>query len=114
MGVALGLILMVVTIDRPAMVEGAINCGTVQSLLTSCVKYVKTSIKPARASSCCNGVKGVVNLTKSRADRQQACACVTRLARSVRKINYRSVASLPGSCGVRIPFTISSSTNCNK
>ncbi|KAK1366365.1 Non-specific lipid-transfer protein [Heracleum sosnowskyi] len=109
--VAVGLMLMVVVIDRPAVVEGAITCPQVQKLLRTCVGYLKHggNVEP----SCCNGVKSLNNLAKKTPERRQACRCLKDGAAIIRNINYTNVALLPGKCGVRIPYRISPSLNCN-
>ncbi|KAB1768478.1 hypothetical protein FKQ75_29780, partial [Klebsiella pneumoniae] len=109
--IAIAVMLMVVVIDRPAVVEG-LTCGQVTGKVGSCLGYLRSGGSPAPA--CCAGVKGLNALAKTPADRKQACSCLKQLAASVKGINYGSASSLPGKCGVKIPYPISPSTDCSR
>ncbi|XP_074352780.1 non-specific lipid-transfer protein 1-like [Apium graveolens] len=109
----LGLMLMVVFIDRPAVVEGAINCVNLQNSLKKCVGYLKHGGRSVRGS-CCNAVRSLNTKARSTADRRQACRCIKQAVSTFRRIISANVASLPGKCGLRIPYRISPSLDCNK
>lgn len=109
--IAVAVMLMVVVIDRPAVVEG-LTCGQVTSKLGGCLGYLKGS-GPLTAG-CCGGVKALNGIARTSADRKQACGCLKQLAGSVKGINYGNAASLPGKCGVSIPYPISPSTDCSR
>ncbi|KAJ0798613.1 putative plant non-specific lipid-transfer protein/Par allergen [Helianthus annuus] len=88
----------------------AISCGQVTSKLVSCYGYLtKGGVVPP---NCCSGVKGLNSLAKTTADRQAICNCLKSAASS--NINAGNAASLPGKCGVNIPYKISPSTDCTK
>ncbi|KAK1391174.1 Non-specific lipid-transfer protein [Heracleum sosnowskyi] len=111
LAIAVAVMLMVVMIDRPAVVEG-LTCGQVTSKLSGCLNYLKTGGAPS--PGCCSGVKGLNSQAVTPTDRKQACTCLKTLAGSIKGINYGAAASLPGKCGVRIPYPISPSTDCSK
>ncbi|MED6199179.1 hypothetical protein PIB30_073479 [Stylosanthes scabra] len=92
------------------MVQAGISCGQVNSALAPCIQYLRggAAVPPA----CCSGVKGLVGAAKTTPDRQAACNCLKSAAGSISGINYGNAASLPGKCGVSIPYKISPSTNC--
>ncbi|KAK1418972.1 hypothetical protein QVD17_28126 [Tagetes erecta] len=90
----------------------AITCGQVVSNLAPCLGYLsKGGVVPP---ACCNGVKGLNNAAKTPADRQTACGCLKSAYSSNSGINPGNAASLPGKCGVSIPYKISPSTDCSK
>ena len=76
--------------------------------LAPCIPYA-TGKASALPSSCCGGVRSL-----NSADRQAACRCLKSLASTVKSVNMGTVATIPGKCGVSVPFPISMSTDCNK
>ncbi|KAL1194860.1 Non-specific lipid-transfer protein 4 [Cardamine amara subsp. amara] len=98
---------LVLTVCIVASVDAAISCGTMASSLAPCATYLtKGGVVPG---SCCAGVKKLNNMAQTTPDRQQACRCLQSAARG---INLSLASGLPGKCGVRIPYSISTSTNC--
>ena len=91
-----------------ASASAAITCGQVGSALAPCIPYA-TGKASALPSSCCGGVRSL-----NSADRQAACRCLKSLASTVKSVNMGTVATIPGKCGVSVPFPISMSTDCNK
>ncbi|PQP98493.1 non-specific lipid-transfer protein [Prunus yedoensis var. nudiflora] len=65
------------------------------------------------AGGCCPGIKRLVGSATTTADRQNACKCLKTVAGAVKGINPGYAAALPSLCGVKIPYKISTSTNCN-
>ncbi|KAJ8761346.1 hypothetical protein K2173_001402 [Erythroxylum novogranatense] len=106
------VIICMVLVGAPLQHCEAITCGQVQGSLLSCLPYLQGRGPPSPA--CCNGVRGLNAAAKTKFDRQQVCRCLKSLASGIRGINYGLGAALPGKCGVRIPFTISPSTDCNR
>ncbi|KAJ0478317.1 putative plant lipid transfer protein/Par allergen [Helianthus annuus] len=90
----------------------ALSCGQVSSSLAPCIGYLTKggAVPPA----CCNGVKGLNNAAKTTPDRQAACGCLKSAYNSISGINAGNAASLPGKCGVSIPYKISPGTDCSK
>ncbi|KAI7746900.1 hypothetical protein M8C21_018122 [Ambrosia artemisiifolia] len=90
----------------------AISCGQVVSGLVPCLGYLTKggAVPPA----CCGGVSGLNNAAKSTSDRQTVCACLKVAYASNSGINLSYASSLPGKCGVNIPYKISPSTDCSK
>ncbi|KAJ0770952.1 putative plant non-specific lipid-transfer protein/Par allergen [Helianthus annuus] len=89
----------------------AISCGQVVSAMAPCLGYLMKGgpVPPA----CCGGVKGLNNAAKSTPDRQTACGCLKSVYASNSGINLGFASSLPGKCGVNIPYKISPSTDCS-
>ncbi|XP_061349034.1 non-specific lipid-transfer protein 1-like [Gastrolobium bilobum] len=104
------VVMMCMALVGAPMAEAAITCGQVVSSLTPCITYLTRGGAPT--PGCCNGVKGVNNAAKTTADRQAACNCLKTAAGSIRGFDANNAASLPGKCGVNIPYKISTSTNC--
>ncbi|CAN6807096.1 hypothetical protein Bca4012_001630 [Brassica carinata] len=99
---------LVLTVCIVASVDAAISCGTVTSNLAPCAVYLmKGGPVPA---PCCAGVSKLNSMAKTTPDRQQACKCLKTAAKNV---NPSLASSLPGKCGVSIPYPISMSTNCD-
>ncbi|XP_019446896.1 PREDICTED: non-specific lipid-transfer protein 1-like [Lupinus angustifolius] len=104
------LVLLCMIVVGAPIAQATITCGQVVSGLTPCLSYLRTG--GAVPGTCCNGVKGLVASAQSTADKQIACNCLKSLAAST-TFNPEYAASLPGKCGVNLPYKISTSTNCN-
>ena len=102
--------LMCMVVVSAPMAEAAITCGQVTSSLAPCITYLQKGGAPS--AGCCNGVRGLNSAAKTTADRQAACNCLKSAAGSISGFNANNAASLPGKCGVSIPYKISTSTNC--
>ncbi|KAL2337601.1 hypothetical protein Fmac_012047 [Flemingia macrophylla] len=102
-------VLCMIVVSAP-MAEGAISCGQVVSSLAPCIGYLQKGGAPS--SSCCSGVKNLNSAATTTADRQAACRCIKSAAGTISGFNAGNAASLPGKCGVNIPYKISTSTNC--
>ncbi|XP_010483549.1 PREDICTED: non-specific lipid-transfer protein 4 [Camelina sativa] len=98
---------LVLTVCIVASVDAAITCGTVASSLAPCGGYLAKG--GAVPPPCCAGVKKLNGMAQTTPDRQQACRCLQSAAKG---INPSLASSLPGKCGVSIPYPISTSTNC--
>ncbi|KAM0067739.1 putative plant non-specific lipid-transfer protein/Par allergen [Helianthus debilis subsp. tardiflorus] len=90
----------------------AISCVQVVSALAPCFGYLTKGgpVPPA----CCGGVRGLNNAAKTTPDRQTTCGCLKSVYASNSGINLGFASSLPGKCGVNVPFKISPSTDCAK
>ncbi|CAN1134183.1 Non-specific lipid-transfer protein 5 [Linum perenne] len=106
----ISLFLVLALVSAPMTVT-ALTCGQVTSGLAPCVGYLRGSGPPT--PGCCNGMKGLLAAARTTADRRQACNCLKSAAGNVPGLNPALAASLPGKCGVNIPYKISTSTNCN-
>lgn len=103
--------MVVVAMSAAPMAQAAITCGQVAGDMSPCFSYLRSGGKPSDA--CCNGVKSLSGAAKTTADRQAACNCLKNLANNMgQSLNAGNAASLPGKCGVNIPYKISTSTNC--
>ncbi|XP_071720437.1 non-specific lipid-transfer protein 1-like [Rutidosis leptorrhynchoides] len=104
------LCFMVASAPHPA--EGAVTCQSVVTSLTPCASYLTTGGQAPPA--CCSGVNSLFKAAATTTDRQTACRCMQQAARMVPGINPNAASSLPGKCGVNIPYKISPSTDCSK
>ncbi|XP_058734715.1 non-specific lipid-transfer protein 1-like [Vicia villosa] len=102
------LICMVV-ITAP-MAEAAVSCGAVTGALVPCIPYLTSGRGPS--PQCCGGVRRLNAVAQTTPDRKAACNCLKGAAGSVRGLNPNAAATLPGKCGVRLPYRFSTSTNC--
>ncbi|KAK9124719.1 hypothetical protein Sjap_014321 [Stephania japonica] len=107
--VAATLLAMVVVLAPQA--EAAITCGLVVQKLTPCLGFLRTGAGPP--PPCCNGVRSLLSLASTPADRRAACGCLKQAASST-AVNQRFASQLPGKCGVSIPYPISPSVDCSK
>ena len=105
-------IVLCVVVVAPLAAEAAISCGTVQGNLAPCLNYLRKggAVPPA----CCNGVRALNNAARTTPDRQAACECIKSAAKTIGGVVEGNAGSLPGKCGVNIPYKISTSTNCKK
>nr|AGN56421.1 non-specific lipid transfer protein 1 [Linum usitatissimum] len=104
------ILLVCALVAAPITVSG-LTCGQVSSGMAACLTYLtgRAPVTPA----CCNGMRGLLNMAKTTADRRLACTCLKTAAGNVPGLNPAIAAGLPGKCGVKIPYKISTSTNCN-
>ncbi|KAI3473093.1 hypothetical protein Pfo_030385 [Paulownia fortunei] len=102
------IICLVVTAPH---VEAGISCGTVLSSLSSCIGYLRRG--GAVPPSCCDGAKSLNNAASTTPDLQAACRCIKSIVPSI-GANPSLVNSLPGKCGVNIPYKYSPSLDCSK
>ena len=92
--------------------EAAITCGQVVGNLAPCLGYLRGGGKPT--PGCCNGVKGLNSAARTTGDRRTACSCLKSAASSYPGLKPGNMASLPGQCGVSIPYQIKPSTDCTR
>lgn len=92
--------------------QAAIQCSDVIKALTPCISYLRSG-SGSPSSACCSGVSTLASSASTTADRRAACSCIES---AVPKIKPNTVAAqgLPGSCGVSLPFTVSTSLDCSK
>ncbi|XP_011622722.1 non-specific lipid-transfer protein 1 [Amborella trichopoda] len=104
--------LVAVLVAMVFVVDGAVSCGTVDSSLIPCINYLTSggTVPPP----CCNGVRSVNGMAQTTPDKQAVCGCLKQATTTINGINNNRLQSLPGDCGVDIPFTISVSTDCTK
>ncbi|KAG2296883.1 hypothetical protein Bca52824_043552 [Brassica carinata] len=98
---------LVLTVCIVASVDAAISCRTVERSLAPCACYLLKG--GAVSPRCCAGVSKLNSMATTTPDRQQACKCVKSAAQG---LNPSLVSSLPGKCGVSIPY-FSMNTNCD-
>ncbi|XP_057744558.1 non-specific lipid-transfer protein 1-like [Arachis stenosperma] len=89
----------------------AITCGQVVSALSPCIPYLRMGGAPS--AGCCNGVRTLNKAAATTADRKTACVCLKNAAGNIGGISPTYSQSLPGKCGVNLPYKFSTSTNCN-
>ncbi|KAJ0808143.1 putative plant non-specific lipid-transfer protein/Par allergen [Helianthus annuus] len=106
--VALLVVLLTVTVPE---VE-AVTCGQVVGSVAPCLGYLRNGGSPPPA--CCNGIRGLRNQARTTADRKAICNCLKSASSSYRGVSGNNAASLPGKCGVNLPYKISPSTDCNR
>nr|AAL32039.1 lipid transfer protein-like protein [Retama raetam] len=104
------VVLICMVMVGAAPIAQAITCGQVVSNLTPCITYLQRG--GAVPGQCCNGVKTLVSSAQTTADKQTACNCLKSTAATIPNINFGNAGSLPGKCGVNLPYKISPSTNC--
>ena len=93
--------------------EAAISCGQVSSAIAPCLSYARGQ-GSAPSAGCCSGVKSLNNAARSTADKRTACNCLKNAARGISGLNAGNAASIPSKCGVSVPYTISTSTDCSR
>lgn len=98
--------------SRQSEASSSLTCDDVETNLVSCLSYVNGGGKVP--SSCCIGVKNLLNLAKTRNDRRIACSCVKSLAVKATNDQLKRAQTIPKSCGLIIPFAISRDVDCSK
>ncbi|GJN13961.1 hypothetical protein PR202_gb00725 [Eleusine coracana subsp. coracana] len=93
--------------------NAAISCGQVSSAIGPCLAYARGA-GAAPSASCCNGVRSLNAAARTTADRRAACNCLKSAASRVSGLNAGKASSIPGRCGVRLPYAISASIDCSR
>ncbi|CAN4106178.1 unnamed protein product [Withania somnifera] len=94
-----------------ARADAYVTCQMVATDLYPCLGYVRAGgVIPA---TCCNGIRSLFGAASSTQDRQTVCNCLKAAAGAIGGVNLKLAASLPGKCGVNIPYKISPSINCS-
>ncbi|XP_059428328.1 non-specific lipid-transfer protein 1-like [Corylus avellana] len=105
------MVLMCMMVCAP-LAQASISCNQVVGSLASCITYVKSNGSGAVPSACCKGISSLSSSAKTTADRRAACDCLKKAAGAIAGVNRSLIAGLPAKCNVRIPYKISTSTNC--
>ncbi|KAL0716942.1 hypothetical protein Bca4012_066264 [Brassica carinata] len=94
--------------------EAAMTCNAVVGDLSPCLSYVMQGGK-VPPTNCCDGVRMLNSQAQTAADRQSVCRCIKNAIGGVSysSSNLNNAMSLPAKCGVKLPFRISPSTNCD-
>ncbi|TLO70655.1 hypothetical protein FEG37_18550 [Acinetobacter baumannii] len=106
------VVMMVVLLALSAPEVEAVTCGQVVSAVAPCLGYLRNGGAPPPV--CCNGIRGLRNQARTTADRKTICNCLKSASSSYRGVSGNYAASLPGKCGVNLPYKISPSTDCNR
>lgn len=92
--------------------DASITCSTVLTDLIPCLTYLRSgSGKPP--APCCAGAKSLASAATSTPDKQTACACLKQASKSM-NVQSQLAQSLPGNCGISLPYTISPTVDCTK
>ncbi|KAL2250317.1 UNVERIFIED_CONTAM: Non-specific lipid-transfer protein [Sesamum indicum] len=102
----------VVSTEAAAPPPPKISCGKVTSTLAPCFEYVLNGGKVP--NSCCDGVKSLYKEASTTADRREVCVCLKSVTSSASPGVINNAKSLPGKCGVSIPYEITPAIDCNK
>ncbi|CAL0306297.1 unnamed protein product [Lupinus luteus] len=105
------VVLMCMAVVGAHVAKADINCGQVVNFIAPCINYLING--GAVPGGCCDGVKNLVLLAQTTADRQTACNCLKAQAAAISPFKNANAEALPGKCGVNLPYKISNSTNCN-
>ncbi|CAN6178942.1 unnamed protein product [Urochloa humidicola] len=80
--------------------EAAVTCGQVNSAIGPCLAYARGQ-GSGPSAGCCSGVRSLNSAARTTADR-------------ISGLNAAKAASIPSKCGVSIPYSISTSTDCSR
>ena len=92
--------------------EAAIQCSDVIKDLTPCISYLRSG-SGSPSTACCNGVSTLASAASTTADKRAACGCIKSAVPRI-KPSTSAAQALPGSCGISLPFTVSTSLDCSK
>ncbi|XLS82640.1 hypothetical protein HN51_048471 [Arachis hypogaea] len=97
-----------------SLTQGAPTCGKIRITLAPCLSYLRRNgDRDLIPRKCCHGVKKVNHGTKNKQDRQSVCKCIKRTTQNVKGLNLKKLANLPQKCGVKLPYKLSPSMDCN-
>ncbi|KAL9274939.1 Non-specific lipid-transfer protein-like protein [Drosera capensis] len=109
--VAAAIAVMAVAVAPGA--EAALSCNSVIQGLFPCLGWIQGGGVGGPPGQCCSGIQTLYRAAATTPDRQTVCGCLKNLAASYPGF-VGTAAGLPGKCGVRIPYKISTSTDCSK
>lgn len=113
------LVFIVALVVAPPLIEAApaapapkITCGKVTTILAPCFEYLlRGGVVPA---NCCTGVKSLYKAASTTADRRSVCVCLKSITTSASAAIISNAKSLPGKCGISLPYEITPAIDCNK
>ncbi|XP_058732924.1 non-specific lipid-transfer protein 1-like [Vicia villosa] len=91
----------------------ALTCLQVDAKLAPCIPYV-TGSGGAVPQPCCDGITALNNQAATKNDRQAACKCIEKAAKALPGLNVDALFGLPSKCGVKLPYNLGPSIDCNK
>lgn len=113
------LVLIAAAVVAPLLVEAAaaaatpkISCGKVTSTLAPCFEFVLSGGAVPR--NCCVGVQSLYKEASTPADRRNVCLCLKSITTSASPAAIKNAKSLPGKCGLSIPYEITPAIDCSK
>ncbi|OIW19045.1 hypothetical protein TanjilG_10606 [Lupinus angustifolius] len=105
------VVLMYMVVIIAPVAKADVDCGQVVSFIAPCINYLMNG--GAVPGGCCDGVKNLVLLAQTTADKQTACNCLKAQAAAISTFKNANGEALPGKCGVNLPYKISNSANCD-
>ncbi|XP_057804310.1 non-specific lipid-transfer protein 1-like [Salvia miltiorrhiza] len=106
------LLLLVAAAAVAAAPPAKISCGEVTTTLAPCFEYVLGG--GTVPLNCCAGVKSLYKAASTTADRRNVCVCLKSVTGSASAAAVRNAKSLPGKCGVSLPYEITPAIDCTK
>ncbi|EOA29641.1 hypothetical protein CARUB_v10014941mg [Capsella rubella] len=108
------LVFACMIVAGPITANAVLTCTAVRGNLKGCFDYLLKN-KPL-SLACCSGVRNLIGIAHTTADRRQACRCLQNAARNKGpSLKTNRAAAIPRLCRVKIPHNIQISrrTNCN-
>ncbi|PWA94726.1 non-specific lipid-transfer protein [Artemisia annua] len=101
-------VLCILVVSMP-YTEAATSCG-----ISKCVYHLNASIGGgAVPRSCCNALEDLNATLRTTHDRQQSCACISKMYKSLGNFKHENAVNLPRKCRVNITFIVPE-TDCAK
>ncbi|KAJ4713494.1 Non-specific lipid-transfer protein [Melia azedarach] len=93
-------------------VNAKLTCEQVTVWLTPCISYgvFGGPVPPA----CCDGLRSIDKVMKTREDRITKCNCVKEGAAKIPGLDYDRCNKLPGICGTSTPYKLTRDIDCSK
>ncbi|XVF82904.1 hypothetical protein PTKIN_Ptkin16aG0088400 [Pterospermum kingtungense] len=113
MSLKLACVVILCLVVSANMSQGAITTfGQLTSAVAPCTAYLRGNGAGPVPGNCCTGIKSLNSAALTTADRQAGCSFLKTFAGTVSGINLNLASSLPGKCGVSIPYKISPRIDC--
>ncbi|XP_042975458.1 putative non-specific lipid-transfer protein 14 [Carya illinoinensis] len=110
---AIMLLLMVISLAISAVSAATSECSAVTGLASSCSTFMTYgSPDPFPGSPCCDAMMSLNVIADSTDNRRLICRCMMGLITTYNP-NATAIATLSGSCGVSLGFTIDPNTDCS-
>lgn len=91
----------------------AFSCANIMPAVAQCASFATGRVVQP-SGGCCNELGRLPGMTRTTADRRQACNCLKQIAPQYPSAKASLLLALRQKCGVTLPFSITRNTDCNR
>ncbi|KAL2496660.1 Non-specific lipid-transfer protein 7 [Forsythia ovata] len=91
----------------------ALSCADIMPAVAQCASFATGTVAQP-SGGCCNELSRLSGMTRTTADRRQACNCLKQIAPQYPNVKDSLLLALPQKCSVSLPFLITRNTDCEQ